>query len=197
MTAAPALQFDPVEHIYSLNGVAVPSVTQILSDVGIVDYSQIPDGIRVMALERGRQVHLITQFFDENDLGRFDPKLAGYLDAWKRFREETGFVPELIEHQVYNEVWDFAGTLDRTGVMAGARCLADIKTGIVPYWAAFQTAAYASCFDKPATFRRMAVGLLPDGSYRIHEFRCADFSAHLRVFLSALTIYQTKRGQSK
>lgn len=196
MTATGALQFDAAAHIYSIDGVPVPSVTDVLADVGIVDYSQIPDGTRVMALERGRYVHLACQFYDEGDLGTLDPALVGYLDAWKRFREECRFEPLLIEDRHYNATYGFAGCLDRTGTMAGkSDVLLDIKTNCAPYWTAFQTAGYASFFDKPARFRRMAVELHNDASYRLHEYRCSNFSADLGVFLAALTVYNAKRRQ--
>ena len=184
------LAFDAADHSYAFDGATIPSVTQVLEDCGIIDYSEIPAGIRTMALERGRFVHEVCQFHDEGDLGEFDPKLAGYLDAWKRFRAEFGFTPDLIEHRGHCQQWGYAGTLDRRS----DNVLLDIKTNCAPPWTAFQTAAYANFFESPAKYRRMAVELHADGTYKIHEFRCGNFSRDLGVFLAALTVYNAKRS---
>lgn len=126
--------------------------------------------------------------------------MAGYLEAWRRFRQLHGFHPELVEHRGYCATYGYAGTLDRRGIfqhvygspVTDGESLVDIKTSVAPYWAAFQTAAYANFFEHPAKYRRMAVALREDGSFKVHEYRCADFAKHLNVFLAALTVYNAK-----
>jgi hypothetical protein len=190
----PGLQFDEDSHTYAVNGVPVPSVTQVLQDVGIIDYSAIPDGARAWALERGRFVHQVCQFSDDGDLGEVDPTLQGYLDAWLLFRSQTGFVPDLIEYRGHNPTYGFAGTLDRRGCFPGqSATLLDIKTSVAPAWTAYQTAAYASFFTDGGKYRRAAVELHKDGTYRLHEYRCADYHRHLNIFLAALTVWNVKR----
>lgn len=198
--AAPVLEFDEQAHAYYADGRRVPSVTEILESVGIIDYSKLPDGTRIMALERGRFVHQVCEFDDQGDLGTFDPKLQGYLDAWRAFRTTHGFTPELIEHRGYSAVYRYAGTMDRRGAfvhrygspVTDGEALVDIKTSTAPYWTAFQTAAYANFFEHPAKYRRMAVALHADGTFKVSEYRCADFSKHLNVFLAALTVFNAK-----
>lgn len=192
---APSLDFDPILHAYSRGGVAVPGVTSVLESVGIIDYGMIPDGARMMALERGRFVHSLCQYNDDGDLdiSTVDERLLGYFNAWLRFRSDTNFAPSLIEHRGYCETYNYGGTLDRSGIMPGkSDILLDIKTTCAPYWTAFQTAAYCNFFEKPARFRRMAVALHGDGTYKISEYRCTDFSRDLNVFLAALTCHGAK-----
>jgi len=207
-------------HEYCWNGVRVPSVTEILDDVGIVDYSSIPFGVREMALQRGSDVHAATHFDDENDL-EFDEELwlanpigyereyqrtgrgvaptrAGYVAAWRKFRRETGFVPELIEHQGYNEAYGFAGTLDRMGTYqvkgdAQADILIDIKCGDAPQWTRLQLAAYASFFQSPRRFTRIAVELHKDNTYRLFRWEGKDWLADFAAFTSCLSVYRMKR----
>jgi len=204
MTAAARLEFDEITHSYTIDGARVPSVTAVLEDVGIIDYSAIPDGTRIMSLERGRFVHSLCQFDDEGSLDEstVDPRLSGYLHAWRRFRSDHGFRPDLNEHRDYCAAFGYAGTLDRRGVFEHVygspaptgEALIDIKTSVAPFWAAYQTAAYANFFDSPAKYRRMAVELHADETYRVHEYRCSDFAKHLNVFLAALAVYNAKRS---
>lgn len=203
-------------HEYYWNGVRVPSVTEILDDVGIVDYSSIPFGIREMALQRGADVHTATHYDDENDL-EFDEELwlansigyerqyqqtgrglaptrAGYVSAWRKFRRETRFDPDLIEHQAYNQTYGFAGTLDRMGSSrATSDMLVDIKCGDAPAWTRLQLAAYASFFESPRRFTRVAVELHKDNSYRLFRWEGKDWLADFAAFTSCLSVYRMKR----
>jgi hypothetical protein len=205
-SAGPQLDFDAATHTYRAGGVVIPSVTQVLEDVGIIDYSYIPWPTRQMALARGSAVHLATQFYDEGDLdeGTLTVELAGFLEAWKRFLDETGFVIEANEHRGYVERYGYAGTLDRVGRferMVGLRLkidgpvLLDIKTNDAPWWVAIQTAAYAAFFPDPGSYRRIAVELHGDGTCGVIEFPCADWQRDYNLFLCALSVYQAKRRQ--
>jgi len=189
-------RFDEANHLYYVGAALIPGVTNVLQDCGIIDYSMIPDGVRTMALERGRFVHALCQFDDEGTLdpATVDPKLEGYLAAWRRFRGEIHVTLKLAEHRGYCEKYGYAGTLDGMGSLTNAGdTIIEIKTNIAPAWAAYQTAAYANFFPSPAKYRRMAVELHKDGTFGIHEYRCTDFSRDLGVFLSALTVYNAKR----
>lgn len=207
-------------HEYFWNGERVPSVTEILDDVGIVDYSSIPFGVREMALQRGSDVHTATHYDDENDL-EFDEELwlaneigyereyqrtgrgvaptrAGYVAAWRKFRRETGFTPDLIEHRCYNESYGFAGTLDRSGsyrvnLTGTADILLDIKCGDAPQWTRIQLAAYASFFQSPRRFTRVAVELHKDNTYRLFRWEGKDWLADFAAFTSCLSVYRMKR----
>jgi hypothetical protein len=192
------LQFDPATHAYTANGVGVPGVTSVLQACNIINYSHIPEDIRIAALERGRLVHQVCQFDDEGTLAEcsVDPQLAGYLEAWRCFRRRHRFEPDLIEHEGYSETYRYAGTLDRRGMLTigtPSRAIIDIKTNMAPFWTAYQTAAYANFFESPAQFRRMGVELHVDGTFKVHEYRCADYGKHFNVFLAALTIFNAKR----
>lgn len=193
----PELQFDPILHVYSLNGQRLPSVTQIMEDVGIIDYSSIPGETRERALERGRLVHEATALDDEDDLDEesLPESLAPYLQAWRKFRAATSFTPRLIEHRSHHQ-YGFAGTLDREGDITweGKRipCLLDIKTGIAQLWVRWQLAAYAAFFPDSATKRRLCVELRRDASFRLHWFAPADYFTDFNTFCAFLTTMRCK-----
>lgn len=197
--AIPRLTFEPEHHIYRWDGQVVPSVTQILQDAGIVDYSFIPRDTREMALERGRLVHLATAMYDEGDLDSetLDPVLVPYVQAWEKFRDETGFKPIEIEKRGYNDKQRFAGTIDRIGRFRGreGRYVLDIKCGDYPAWVRWQLAAYASFDDDPRSLIRLCVGLKPTGQYDArYEFPASEWWADYQDFLCMKRVAEIRRG---
>ena len=69
MTAtAPQLVFEPGAHKYTLDGVALPSVTTVLKGVGLIDYSMIPQDVLLKASRRGTAVHQALEYFDREEL---------------------------------------------------------------------------------------------------------------------------------
>lgn len=195
----PELTLEESGHIYRADGVIVPSVTQVLSDVGIINYSMMLWPDRERYLQRGKDVHAATHYDDEGDLddATLQEDLIGYLGAWRKFRMDTAFTPDLIEHRGFHEKYRYAGTLDRLGTWdAKGRILLDLKTGDLPWWISLQLAAYAAFFKSPASFRRVGVELHGDGTYRVQEFPCKDFQVDFQVFIQALTIYNLKRRHS-
>jgi len=194
------LQFDPDSHTYRVGGVVVPNVTSILEGVGISDYSRLAWDVRDRALRRGIAVHEATRYDDENDLdwNTLDASLRGYVEAWRRFRQETQFKPELIEHRGYNPTYGYAGTLDRLGAFpAGDKWIIDIKTGTMPWWVSIQLAAYAAFFEEPRSYRRMAVALKSDGTYQVQEFPGKQWQEEFNIFLAALTVMRAKQERSR
>ncbi len=117
--AAYALLDAPVEferegHKY---GNGLEPVTTILKAEGIIDTRFYDDWSR----DRGSMVHLATAYDDRNELDEenLDPVIRPYLEAWRKFRKESGFVPEKIEVPGMSTVYCYAGTPDRIGELPG------------------------------------------------------------------------------
>lgn len=147
-----------------------PHVTTILGATGIADFSKIRNADYY--LQRGSDVHMVCESIDRGEPDYWtETDLEGYANAWKRFKDETCFTPELIEHPVYHEVRRYQGRLDRTGFFEGAerRCLLDMKSGIVADWVRLQTAAYSACLERPETIARYGLQLRKDGSYKLSQ----------------------------
>ena len=192
--APSALIFDEAAHTYTVEGVVLPSVTQVLQDVGVIDYGFIPREERERYLQRGRAVHLATELDDAGELEEESvvPAIAGFLAAWRRFRSESGFVPELIEYRSYNPSLGYAGTLDRSGKIGQSLYLLDIKTGHSPWWVAIQLAAYCYFFNRPLLYRRIAVEVHDDGTYKVSEFQSSKTRQDFDVFTAALMVSRAK-----
>jgi hypothetical protein len=177
---------------YVLHGVRIPSVTEVLDIAGLIDWSMVPPGVLEEAGERGHRVHEWLELLDQGFLDledEPDEDIAGFVGAYLRFKDETGFKPELIEHVVVNETYAYAGMLDRTGRLNGDRAMVDLKTvRQVNATTALQTAGYAACLGNG--HRRFALQLRPDGTYSlvpytdrndVHDFYAAVRLAHWRI----------------
>ena len=178
------LVFDKAGHTYTYNGRVIPSVTTIIKEAGIVNTSWYTK----KGATRGSKVHKLTEWYDKKKkLPPLGKKGLAYLKAYKAFLSDSGFIPDLIEEQVYNAEWQYAGTLDRTGTLGGTRVLIDIKSGAIPAWAGIQTAAYAGCLSERVT--RYVLQLKDNGSYKLKKF---DQASDFAVFKACVTIYKWK-----
>src|SRR3954452_1352709 len=75
--------FDAKAHSYAIAGVEVPSVTQVLNDLGFVDFSAVPRDILFEAQNRGTYVHTCLHYYLEGDLDLtdVDERYRGYVDS--------------------------------------------------------------------------------------------------------------------
>lgn len=182
------LTFDELSHTYKWHGAIVPSVTTIIAP--LIDYSMVSPA----TLERGRllgsAVHRMTELHDQDDLdeGSLDDLMQKYLEGWKKFRADTGFVPDTIEHRMYHPTHRYCGTSDRTGVIKGKKAVIDIKKMLtLGKVIGIQLAAYQAMhnLEGAGVTHRYALGLRPDGTYRLEPFiNPNDFA----VFIALLTV---------
>lgn len=184
-------QFDKDRHIYTLDGRILPSVTQVLECVGMIDTRYFTDFHRF----RGSAVHAACHYLDEYDLDwdSVEPQFVPYIKAYERFKEESGFMPETIEQPKHCPVWRFAGTPDRVGLLNGRRVVIDLKN--VSYLPAYaiQTAAYAWLSGR-AELPRFTVHLKPDATYKLHP---ENNAADLDEFFAALRVTHWKMEKLK
>lgn len=179
------LTFEADGHVYRYRGKAVPSVTQILEPLQLLDGAR-PEDLEY-ARERGSAVHLACHLYnmDTLDEAALDPVLLPYLLGWKDFLTDTGFEITASEQPIFNRGLGYAGTPDFVGNYAGTTWVGDIKSGAVPSTVGAQLAAYQHALAKRPR-RRMCVQLLGDGRYKIIEQKdLGDMS----IFISALNIH--------
>jgi hypothetical protein len=129
-TPPPVIDFDEPEHLYVVNGILRPSVTQILERAGLVDFSHIPKNIRLAALSRGRRVHKAAQFLVEDDLDMDTVAIEerGYVESCAQFLATSEFVILGSERRVASLRYGYAGTVDAFGLWRGF-AIADWCTG--------------------------------------------------------------------
>lgn len=184
-----SLTFEPIEHRYTWNGIVVPSVTQALKAANILDYRHIPQDILQRAAIRGTAAHKACELWDLETLNEetLDEEIRPYLEAYKRFTVETGWIPGRIEERHFNRTYTYAGTFDRIGLLNGALVCLDFKTGMVMDGHRAQLAAYCMMMPQPRRFQRIALQLKSDATYKVHPFPIRDLSLDFNKFLGALS----------
>ena len=192
------LKFDAARHCYTLAGVVIPSVTQVLKAINV--YDGIPDSVLKTKAELGTNLHRACELLDQDDLDDESEEgraalapIAGYLAGYGKFKAERRPVVIENETRLFHPVHRYAGTIDRRYQIDGEVWDVDLKSTVtITPVVGLQTAAYTEMFKANGhkdRARRGALQLFPDGKYKLHEFTDpADFS----VFLSLLTVQRFK-----
>jgi hypothetical protein len=198
------IEFDAENHVYKMDGVVRPSVTQILEPLNKLE--GVPRHVLDAASEFGSHAHQAVDLFNKCllDEPSLDPHLKPYLDGWKAFlRDVKGIVMES-EKVVYHTGLKYCGTLDATVLIEGFRgrtreYLVDLKTGLVPRSVGAQCAAYERALrrmrhgndDRQAVhgvkLPRRCVQLLGDGKYKLIALDRDDVDWNL--FVSCTNIW--------
>lgn len=180
-TTAQYLEYSDTGHRYFADGVELPSVTQILDAAGLVS----PFCRDAEAAWRGSEVHRLCAIDDRNglDMRTVPASLCGYVRAWRKYRQDSGFSHSLIEWRVDDLKHGYSGRLDRVGFRNGATftTILDIKTsqnGAVADYVKYQLVAYAAALGREM-YERMAVSLKPDGTYNVRIFPVMEFNQDL------------------
>jgi hypothetical protein len=171
---------------YVVNGLRWPSVTEVLAINGLTDFSNIREDVLELARVRGNDVHEWVHGVDMGVLEGLkpDPRIAGYVDGYNRFRDEKKFEVVDVEKLVRHDTYMYVGMLDRTGLMDGEKWLLDIKcVHRVQQESALQTAAYEHALEE--RHNRAVLQLKPNGKYQLHPYTSRN---DLHDFLSALRV---------
>jgi hypothetical protein len=190
------LRFDEAAHRYTLGGRELPSVTTLIEAAGLVDLFGSAEDLAFWR-DRGTAVHIGTELIDRDELDESTvaDEVRPYLDAWRRFRRESGFTPEHIEMRLHHPVLRYAGTIDRIGTLRKHPALIDIKTGAQRRATGVQLAAYAELAaangicDK--RIRRYGCYLQPDGTYQLVPY---TDTRDIIAFVSALQLWKWRQA---
>lgn len=124
----PNIHFNAEQHIYTVDGKELPSVTTICRFLSY-DYKSNRPWLAEAAAKRGTAIHEACALMDYGEEVEAPPEMAGYLAAYRRFLSD--YQPEWlgIERPLGSLDLGYAGTPDRFGIIGGKRVLVDIKTG--------------------------------------------------------------------
>jgi len=186
----PKLELDESTHTYTLDGRRLLSVTQALN---ILDDRPKIDPFY---LQRGSMVHRATAYYDRGEFDDFtwDERIIPYVEAYMKFRQDTGFEPTHIELTQFHPVYKFAGTLDRLGPLNGFQVIIDLKSGAPVPVDLLQNAAYweLCVANKIPVNKLFDLYLRDNGIYKLEPVEKPRLL--LPVFLAALTCARWKNG---
>jgi len=204
------LLFDEATHTYTLDGVILPSVTEICKPLTVDIAEGARPWLRDAAAAKGREIHEICCEIDyQGDAdGIFIPThLAGYIQAYMSFLRDYQIKEWLaIEQPVASASLGVAGTIDRLGVIDGVLTIVDIKSGSKIDKATLWTQLYGyflilqshdfNCPFIPSVIQKsvgvngvscIGVQLQKDGSYRVYR------SGPTLLFSDLLSVYHERR----
>lgn len=198
--------FDQEKHIYRLNGEVIPSVTSLLSEFALYDLSKVPQDRLKYKQGLGIAVHYACDLLDDCrlDESSLHEDLVPYVNAYKKFREVTGFEPRHSELRMYSKKWKFAGTLDKQGPFEWQGKEQESIIDLKCVWSMYpstgpQTEGYKILFNE--NFKdikvkaRFGLQLKESGNYEIFPFTDATDNS---TFLSCLQLhYWRKRHHQK
>lgn len=193
------VQFDEATHTYTLDGVELPSVTQIIRYLAVDKANNADPNMALIARERGSAVHEATVVYDYSGEipDDFPAEYAPYLEAYVQFVRDYKPKWILTEHAMGSNVMGmgYAGTLDRFGLIDGEFSLLDIKTSYkvdIPSLSA-QLAAYSKLLrEEQPTYSENKVNLyglqlMRNGKYRL--YKCDGFKGAM-LFVDCRNIYK-------
>lgn len=179
------LEFTAATHTYTLDGVPVPSVTQIIGAL-------FPRReCEKWYLDRGTMTHKAVALLCKGQLvwESLDPRIAGFVRAAVAFLKDANPGTVQPEVAIGHATYRFAGTIDG---IADTGLLIDWKTGPVEAVTELQLGGYGvlvRAWDAFARSRGLcAVELREDGTYRHTVY--TDTGRARRLFLAALSLYQ-------
>jgi len=185
--------FDELNHQYLLNGIRLPSVTQILQAEGITDYSYADDSDR----EFGQAGHKMTELWDKGvlDIKTVSEPLIPFFEGYKKFLKDfkVKIILEWIEKPTYSLIWKYGVKPDRVAKVNGKLTVYEIKFSTsLPPGTKIQTVAQKIAIEEQTGLKikqRMAIQLLPN-SYKL-EFH--NKLSDERIWLSAVILNQFKK----
>lgn len=192
------VEFDDATHTYYVDGDAKLSTTQVFRDASMVDTQWFTEWHRW----RGSKAHRLIAAYNKTgklDRRTIDQKIRPYVEAAIKWQEETKFTAVLVEHRMYDPIYDVCGTLDLFGGFANtqANTVVDYKTNdwkqgqLTSRW---QTASYGHALDPKEIYRRIEVVLGPDGNYGpVTEFPVSRYIEDCNEFLALAITAKLRR----
>lgn len=189
MSAQTMNTFDATTHTYKIDGGAVPSVTQVLSD--LLPGWQASEWY----LQRGTAVHACCAMIARGVAFTHDPAIDGQVMACRRFFREVR--PRVLvgttERSLFSTRYKFGGTMDLAALIGKDRTIIDWKASFgaaLPYQLAAYSILYQEVFRGCVINRGVGVQLNEDGTYKMSQVY--DLRNYKYGFLALLSAYKIR-----
>lgn len=173
----PDIDFDEEKHLYTLRGMRLPSVTQIMKPMSLMLYETVPAGTLEDAADRGTRAHEQVSNYVLYGIEEADPDTEPYVNAFIEFQRSYQPTWVASEYRTYHKVMRYAGTIDLIGYVepddgtgvdvVDLKCTAQFHGVML----ATQIGAYAEALKSHGVQVRNRYGLqlLKTGKYRFEK----------------------------
>ena len=194
MTELPdsGLMFDDESHVYTLRGLRLPSVTQIMKPLNAMIYNGVPDQMMMVAADRGTRAHSQVEAIVKYGVVEADEDTEPYVNAFQDFQKMFSPVWIASEYKTYHKNLRYAGMIDLIGFVepddGNGVDVIDLKTTASwhPVLLETQLSAYAEALKSQSIKVRNVYGLQVT---RYGKFRFEKLGDGFKVFLHCLGIY--------
>lgn len=187
----PTLTFAEETHQYRLDGIVIPSVTQIMEPLSRAKYKTIDESILRVAAKRGSDVHEAIEFYARYGIMECQQEAEPYVKAYMKWAQE--YAPQTIqtEQATWHKQLMYAGTVDTVSLVQGKKTLIDYKTTaeLNDMLTSVQLEAYAQALSSHGVDieQKAILHLRRDETYRFKVYPLHDVEAW-KTFSALLTI---------
>lgn len=186
------LEFEEVGHIYTLNGVQIPSVSKIIEPITTKGYQHISAVVLQNAADKGTAVHNAIELFNKYGIMDIEPTLSGYTGAYEDWFALRAPKVEACEYRFYHKIMRYAGTADLIATVGDETWLVDYKTSytVIDKNYRLQLEAYAQALATQGISidKKIILHLSKDRKYKEIVYPTKDAEAW-RAFGACKTIY--------
>lgn len=192
------IEYNDERHEYKIDGVIVPSVTQVIAPLA-PDFSFVDAEVMERASAFGRAVHAACEQDDDGELDEaaLDENLALPLSAWRDCKRDLKIKIVASEELVYARAHGVAGRLDRRVYIDGNPAIIDIKTCTTLHQVVgVQLSGYEFCARSMGYYSiktpviRAAVQVKTDGKYTLKIYPDMD---DLPAFLNCVKKFEAEK----
>jgi len=166
--------------------------------------------IKEEAGDIGTQAHKLVEKINrgetisDSEWDSLDVRVQNAVNAYKKWRDKTGYVAIKNEQIIYSKKYKYAGTLDSLGEINNKLVLVDFKTSnnLYPeFW--LQLSAYWNAYKELSPDQEITDVYIvrfgkEDGDFEAININDVSLMRkHFKTFLSALNIYWWKKEQDK
>lgn|GEM_PF-1965380 len=190
------IEFNEKDHIYTKNGIVLPSVTQIMQPLYEAVYGKANMNASDNGKSKGKEIHRAIDDYCEFGMIDISEEYRPYLDNFIRYIDEHQYEIVASEVMLYHPVYNYAGTIDIIVTnKKGEYGMIDNKTGdLQPKLHAIQLQAYTDLWlanKMPEIAFKVALGL-SDKGYKEHKYDKYDTKAK-SVFDACYKIYKYRK----
>ena len=190
------IQFNEAEHIYTKNGVVLPSVTQIMNPLYDAVYGKANMNASDNGKSKGKEIHRAIDDYCDFGIIDISEEYKPYLYSFIKYLDDKGLTVVASEVMLCHPVYNYAGTIDIIATNPkGEYVLIDNKTGgLQPKLHAIQLQAYTDMWSAnkmPEIAYKVALGLSEKGC-KEHKYDKYDTKAK-SVFDACYKIYKYRK----